>query len=137
MPGCARALIGKAGEKLEGWLPRSYKSHHLLILFLATVSIESILHAARISDVRIPNNPESFVHFAVAAYLYQNPPVAPSGSPPKPAVVFPGGVPRTIIGIMEPGSNIMLKGQIGTKEVRFKHTIIGYQTVTASAEFVA
>lgn len=49
-------------------------------------------------DVReqIPNNPESFVSFALAAYMYANPPETPDGSTEKPAVLFArDGFPHT------------------------------------------
>lgn len=74
-----------------------------------SVSINSIFDAAAragtsrsTTTAQIPNNPESFVQFAVAAYIYQNPPSTPAGSPAKPAVVFMGGIPRTVQGIVQP-----------------------------------
>ena len=84
-----------------------------MIVFIS-VSLQSILAAAATagnqrdpSTTLIPTNPESFTQFAVAAYIYQNPPTAPAGSPAKPAVVFPGGIPRTVAGLMQPpGGNI-------------------------------
>ncbi|ESZ91213.1 hypothetical protein SBOR_8387 [Sclerotinia borealis F-4128] len=41
----------------------------------------------------VANNPESYVLFALASYIYSNP---PTGSPDKVAVVFPGGFSKTI-----------------------------------------
>ncbi|KAH7346765.1 hypothetical protein BKA65DRAFT_503209 [Rhexocercosporidium sp. MPI-PUGE-AT-0058] len=52
--------------------------------------IVDVLRAAGNKAVDIPNNPESFVFFAVAVYLYLNPPEG------KEAVLYLGGFPGSI-----------------------------------------
>jgi hypothetical protein len=89
------------------WASKSITSANLIVC--TSVSPELIFGAALSagqrrapSTTQIANNPESFTLFAVAAYIYQNPPATPAGSPDKPAVVFPGGIPRTVRGLTPP-----------------------------------
>jgi len=53
------------------------------IIKQATLAVEHDLEEL----VYIPNNPESFVLFAVASYIYQNPPAG------KNPILFAGGLP--------------------------------------------
>lgn len=66
-----------------------------------TASIKQISDAARAQKEAITNNPESFLFMAVAAFIYSNAPPAPNAnSPAKPAVVFGGGLPKSVADIL-------------------------------------
>ncbi|PNY28155.1 Metallopeptidase, catalytic domain protein [Tolypocladium capitatum] len=103
----------KTDDPLDRFVPRSATLYHELYhltdhdgttgdpWYPLTDIMKSSTSKVSHTRQQVPNNPESFVMFAVAAYMYQNPPTTPSGEKPKgPVVFFVGGKPFPAAGFI-------------------------------------
>ncbi|KAH7120730.1 hypothetical protein EDB81DRAFT_667000 [Dactylonectria macrodidyma] len=107
-----RVMGGPNRPRLDAFAPISGTFYHELFHLTDTAAttgdpepgLDAILSAAMARNsrtqtarrMRIADNPESFLMFAVASYLYRNPPTTtPDGSDKKDAVIFMGSQAST------------------------------------------